>query len=200
MKEYWTKRYEEERTGWDIGYPSTPIKEYLDQLEDKSSKILFPGAGNGYEVEYAFRQGFKNIFILDISPLPLEAFKKRNPSFPTQQVILDNFFDHHGQYDLIIEQTFFCSFPPTKELRTQYARTMHTLIKPKGKLVGIYFKMPLTGDMNKRPFGGNQKEYESYLIPYFTILQFNDCYNSITPRAGNELFGIFERKPNQIEG
>ena len=49
MKEeqsYWTKRYQEESTGWDIGYPSTPLKEYIDQLEDKSISILIPGAGN----------------------------------------------------------------------------------------------------------------------------------------------------------
>ena len=32
---YWTLRYQEDRTGWDIGSPSTPIKSYIDQLEQK---------------------------------------------------------------------------------------------------------------------------------------------------------------------
>jgi len=41
---YWTERYDEDRTGWDIGYPSTPIKSYIDQLDDKALKILIPGA------------------------------------------------------------------------------------------------------------------------------------------------------------
>ncbi|MFS4468005.1 hypothetical protein [Maribacter sp. 2210JD10-5] len=45
---YWTKRYHEEETGWDIGYPSTPLKAYIDQLEDKMISILIPGAGNAY--------------------------------------------------------------------------------------------------------------------------------------------------------
>ena len=52
QKEYWINRYKEERTGWDIGYPSTPLKEYIDQLQDKNLRILIPGAGNGYEAEY----------------------------------------------------------------------------------------------------------------------------------------------------
>lgn len=51
---YWTTRYKEKKTGWDIGYPSTPIKAYADQLTDKQLKILIPGAGNAYEAEYFF--------------------------------------------------------------------------------------------------------------------------------------------------
>jgi len=63
---YWSKRYEENQTGWDIGYPSTPIKTYVDQLENKDLKILIPGAGNAYEAEYLWQQGFKNVHVLDI--------------------------------------------------------------------------------------------------------------------------------------
>ena len=38
-KEYWSQRYKDAQTGWDIGSPSTPIKEYIDQLTDKISKF-----------------------------------------------------------------------------------------------------------------------------------------------------------------
>ena len=50
--EYWEERYRAGTTGWDIGSPSTPLKEYIDQLQDPSKKILIPGAGNAYEAEY----------------------------------------------------------------------------------------------------------------------------------------------------
>ena len=79
---YWTNRYKEKLTGWDIGYPSTPIKTYIDQLKDKNLKILIPGAGNGYEAEYIYKNDFENIYVLDISELPLSSFKQRNPEFP----------------------------------------------------------------------------------------------------------------------
>jgi len=178
--------------GWDIGYPSTPLKNYFDQIQDKRVKILIPGAGNSYEAEYLYHQGFTQVHILDISSLPLANFRHRNPDFPSNQIIQGDFFLHKGTYDLIIEQTFFCSFPPTKELRNAYAIQMSKLIRKGGKLVGVWFNTPLTGDMEKRPFGGNRKEYLSYLSPYFNIKTFDECYNSILPRKGKELFGIFE--------
>lgn len=192
--EFWSKRYEEGRTGWDIGFPSTPLKMYIDQLENKDLKILIPGAGNAYEAEYLFAQGFKNVFVLDISKAPLEAFQKRNPDFPSGQLLLGNFFEHEEKYDLIFEQTFFCSFPPLKNNRILYAETMARLLFPKGKLVGVWFDIPLTGDLVKRPFGGTREEYLSYLSFHFEIVVFEKCHNSIEPRKGSELFGIFQKK------
>ncbi|WP_299384051.1 methyltransferase domain-containing protein [uncultured Lacinutrix sp.] len=188
-KNYWTQRYKEDKTGWDIGYPSTPLKTYFDQLENKELKILIPGAGNAYEAEYLFSNGFKNVFILDISEVPLLAFKKRNPDFPEAQLIQADFFTHNKTYDLIIEQTFFCSFPPLEESRKTYAKQMSKLLNTNGKLAGLWFDIPLTGDLEKRPFGGDKALYLSYLEPYFKVKTFETCYNSISNR--NELFGIF---------
>jgi len=59
MSNYWENRYQNQQTGWDIGEISSPLKAYIDQLEDKSIKILIPGAGNAYEAEYLFLNGFK---------------------------------------------------------------------------------------------------------------------------------------------
>lgn len=190
---YWTQRYNEQQTGWDIGYPSTPIKEYVDQLTDKSIHILIPGAGNAYEAEYMWKLGFQNVHILDISDVPLKAFKKRNPNFPKHHMHQANFFEFKGQFDLIIEQTFFCSFLPTDKNRNKYVRQISTLLKPKGKLVGVWFDIPLINDSNKRPFGGNKQLYIKYLSKFFKTVTFDRCYNSILPRQGNELFGIFEK-------
>jgi len=44
--QYWSQRYLNKNIGWDIGYPSTPLKTYFDQLEDTSIEILIPGAGD----------------------------------------------------------------------------------------------------------------------------------------------------------
>ena len=193
-KTYWSQRYEAGTTGWNIGYPSTPIKEYADQLTDKNLKILIPGAGNAYEAEYLFDIGFKNVHVLDVAEIPLTEFKKRNPHFPEAQVMHENFFAHEGSYDLILEQTFFCSIVPTDANRSAYFKQMHRLLEPGGILAGLWFDFPLTDDMGKRPFGGNKELYLGYLEPYFTVRTFARCYNSIPPRKGNELFGIFERK------
>ncbi len=195
IEKYWTNRYKDESTGWDIGYPSEPLKAYIDQLTDKNIRILIPGAGNAYEAEYLYAQGFTNVFVMDISPIPLQNFMARNPDFPKEQLIEANFFEHKATYDLIIEQTFFCSFEPTKKNRNNYAKHCAALLNLKGKLVGVWFDIPLIeGNMDKRPFGGRKEEYLAYLLPYFTLKVFETCYNSIAPRAGQELFGIFLKK------
>jgi len=48
-KEFWEKKYSNDETGWDIGYASTPLTNYFDQLTNKDLKILIPGGGNSYE-------------------------------------------------------------------------------------------------------------------------------------------------------
>lgn len=184
-KEFWDNRYRTNETGWDIGYISTPLKHYIDQLEDKSTRILIPGGGNAYEAEYLWQQGYKNTFLLDIAPLPLENFRKRVPFFPKEQLLCEDFFQHKGEYNLILEQTFFCAIDPT--LRKSYAKQMHELLKPGGKLVGLLFDdNKLNND--KPPFGGTKEEYIGYFEPYFQLKVFETAYNSITPRMARELF------------
>lgn len=189
-KDFWEKRWENKETGWDAGAITTPLKEYFDQLKDKNISILIPGCGNAYEAEYLFNNGFKNTFIIDIAAQALESFAKRVPNFPASHLICDDFFKHEGQYDLIVEQTFFCALYPS--LRNSYAKKMHELLKPGAKLVGLLFSIPL--NETHPPFGGNKAEYETYFSPYFKFRHFDTCYNSIKPRANNELFVLFEKQ------
>jgi thiopurine S-methyltransferase len=189
-KEYWDDKYAQNTTGWDIGYVSTPLKEYIDQLKNKNTKILIPGAGNGHEVEYLFTKGFTNIHVIDIALQPLQNLKARIPSFPEGHLIHMDFFDlKSSDYDLILEQTFFCALDPS--FREAYASKMHELLGPNGKLAGLLFDFPLTED--GPPFGGSAAEYRALFGQYFTIKVLERSYNSIKPRKGNELFFIFEK-------
>ena len=189
-KEYWDEKYAENKTGWNIGYISTPIKNYIDQLTDTSLKILIPGAGNSYEAEYLWNKGFKNLFILDISKQPLINFKKRVTGFPDTHLIHKDFFETEGTFDLIIEQTFFCALDP--KLRRNYAIKMFDLLSNKGKLVGLLFDFELT--VEGPPFGGDKEEYITYFKDLFKIKILERSYNSIKPRMNRELFFIFEKK------
>jgi len=137
---YWELRYQQDDTGWDMKKISPPLKAYIDQLDSKELKILIPGAGNAYEAEYMFNKGFKNVYVIDIAQSPLNSLQKRVPDFPEHQLLHLNFFDVKQQFDLIIEQTFFCALPPNK--RANYAQKMHQLLKPKGVLAGLFLISP----------------------------------------------------------
>ena len=189
-KNYWEERYLKGEIGWNVGYITTPIKEYIDQLTDNNIKILIPGAGNGYEFEYLIYKGFKNSFVVDYAEIPLENIKKRIPDLDNNQIINADFFELEGKYDLIIEQTFFCALNP--ELRIEYVKKMKSLLNPKGKIVGLLFQFPLTTE--GPPFGGSIEEYTAIFGNDFTINTMETASNSIKARAGKELFIIFEKK------
>jgi SAM-dependent methyltransferase len=185
-QEYWSGRYTKKETGWDIGYVSTPLKEYFDQLSNKNSSILIPGAGNAYEAEYLHQAGFSNVFLLDIAEEPLRAFKERVPDFDPAHCLQEDFFEHTKQYDHIVEQTFFCALDPA--LRKAYVDNMCSLLKPGGKLCGLLFNVSF--EKEGPPFGGNEQEYRELFKTKFHFKKLERAYNSIPPRAGTELFFV----------
>lgn len=189
-KVFWENKYKTNKIGWDLGVISPPLKTYFNQLDNKELKILIPGGGNSYEAEYLFNNGFKNIYVVDLAKSALDNIKMRVPSFPEHQLIHANFFDLENQFDLIVEQTFFCAINP--ELRQKYANKMDSLLHKKGKLVGLLFDAKLNED--HPPFGGNIQEYLSYFEPYFSIEIMENCYNSYHNRQGMELFIKFIKK------
>ncbi|MEQ8546676.1 MAG: methyltransferase domain-containing protein [Cyclobacteriaceae bacterium] len=187
-RKYWQARYENQQIGWDIGYASTPIKTYIDQIEDKKLAVLIPGAGNAYEAAYFAEHGFDNVTVLDISEAAIAAAESRIGDKVSYDCI--DFFDHEGTYDLIIEQTFFCALDP--ELRPAYVDQMAQLLKEEGKLVGLLWDAPMNAD--HPPFGGDQEEYEALFKEKFHIKIMKMAYNSIPPRKGREVFVKFGKK------
>jgi hypothetical protein len=181
--QFWEQRYQENNTGWDIGYASTPIVDYLKTLKNKELKILIPGCGNGYEAEWAHHNGFLNVHVLDYAASAIANFKTRYPHFNPTHLHQQDFFEHQHTYDIIIEQTFFCAIDPS--LRKKYALKMHELLNDNGLLVGVLFDTEFVGGP---PFGGNKEEYTSYFSSLFEFIRFEKCRNSIIARAGNELF------------
>lgn len=188
-KKYWENRYEKEETAWDAGSITTPLKEYIDQIENKELKIVIPGARNGYEFDYFVEQGFKNVTVIDIAEQPIKNLKKRNPKY-IDNFIQADFFDLTEKFDLVLEQTFFCALNP--ELRYDYVTKMHSILNENGKIAGLLFDFPLT-EVGP-PFGGSEQEYLSLFSEKFIVKKLEKAYNSIKPRKDKELFFIFEKK------
>lgn len=182
---YWNNRYATNDASWDTGSVTPPLKGYIDQLTDKNISILIPGCGNSYEAAYLLQNGFTNITLVDISKVLCKKIEEDFNTYLSKglQIICDDFFKHKGQYDLILEQTFFCAVEPS--LRQDYVTKIYELLKPGGKLAGVLFNRSFESGP---PFGGNEAEYRKLFEPFFTIQIMEPCSNSIKPRAGAELF------------
>ncbi len=187
-EQYWSRRYRQQETGWDIGEASTPLREYISQLTDKEARVLIPGCGNAHEAEWLVKEGFSNITLLDISSVLVAQLQQRFKGMPVR-VILQDFFEHKGEYDLILEQTFFCALNPVH--RQDYVRKMTELLRPGGILAGVLFDRDFEGGP---PFGGNKQEYETLFRESFQLVKMEPCFNSIPSRRGTEVFFI-ARKP-----
>lgn len=180
---YWNAQWESNKTGWDIGYPAPSIVQYMDLWSDKNSAILIPGCGNAYEAEYLLENGFQDITLMDIAPEAVSRLQQKFKNHPQVKVVLGDFFEHEGLYDLIIEQTFLSALPPY--LRPKYAWKMHHLLKDSGRVIGLLFNRHF--DVSP-PFGGSVAEYETLFHGSFTWDTFDTAPDSIPERKDMEVF------------
>jgi SAM-dependent methyltransferase len=183
---YWDNRYKNNETGWDIGFPAPVLKDYIDQLSDKSMSILIPGCGNAYEAEYLLAQGFSDVTLIDIVPsVTANLEKKFAPDIGKRiRIVTGDFFKHDGKYNLILEQTFLSALDPS--LWPQYVDKMHSLLIKEGHLTGVLFSRVF--DEEGPPYGGTFEEYKKMFRNKFLIKSLEPCYNSIERRRGSELF------------
>ncbi len=190
--QYWNNRHQTGNTPWNLNMPSPPLIAYIDQLKEKNMAVLIPGAGHAHEAKYLADHNFKDITICDISQAAIDKLKNDLIAYPEIKYICSDFFDLTGQYDLILEQTFFCALDP--KMRTAYVDKMKELLKPEGTLAGVLFASEF--QQPGPPFGGNINEYKSLFSQKLHMHRIEICYNSATPRKDNELFFICKKIPS----
>lgn len=191
---YWNRRWQNAETGWDMGQASPPITAYVQQYKNKNAKVLIPGCGSAYEAMFMAQRGFTDITLLDIAPAAVEKMRADFKDISAVNIRCEDFFEHNGSYDLILEQTFFCAIPVTR--RAEYAKKAASLLVTGGRLAGLLFNRDF--GQPHPPFGGSLLEYRRGFEPHFEIKTMDECYNSIAPRAGSELFVELIKKDNAI--
>lgn len=90
---FWNSKYENNLTGWDLGMVSPPIKEYIDQIENKDLRILIPGAGNAYEAKYLVENGFTSVTVIDIAPRLIQKLEEEYKDNSAIQLIHGDFLN-----------------------------------------------------------------------------------------------------------
>ena len=181
-------------------------------------RILVPGAGRGHDARALAKAGF-GVTGIDaaesavrqasalarsdkIGPLSeksrppgsgwrLERKPRRSLKLEQIEFIQADFFDLpsslRGPYDWIFEHTFFCAFDPA--LRDRYIETAADLLKPSGRLLGIFFNIqPESGP----PFGATRQELIDRFTPRFNLI-FDAVPRSLPNREGKELLMLWER-------
>jgi pyrimidine operon attenuation protein/uracil phosphoribosyltransferase len=187
--QYWEQRYVDKSTAWDLGEASPPLKRFIDQIMDKNARILIPGAGSAHEAKYLLSKGFKDVTVLDYAPTPMDTLKKETRDVRLK-IVQEDFFEHVGSYDIILEQTFFCALE--SRFRESYPKKIYELLNKSGSLMGVLFNFK--AERSEPPYGGSTQEYKSLFQDRFVIEQLEPCNYSDSSRAGKELLIHFRKK------
>ncbi|MFZ9754711.1 MAG: methyltransferase domain-containing protein [Bacteroidia bacterium] len=190
-QEFWNGKYQVGETAWDLNGPSPALVKAFAKWQNKEARILIPGCGSAWETDALLEMGFTHITLIDIAPDLVAQLKTKYADRADRVTVLEgDFFQLEGQFDVVVEQTFFCALPPL--LRSAYVRKMYHLLASKGEIVGLLFNRDFEQD--GPPYGGTAEEYKGLFEPYFHLLTMENSVDSHPKRLGTELFITFEKK------
>jgi thiopurine S-methyltransferase len=178
--EFWDVRYASGETPWDFHGVPAALKAFLKTSQP--GNVLIPGCGAAYEVR-AFHKADWTVTAIDFSPVAVERARTELGTL-SGCVVEDDFFTHDcggKHFDVIYERTFLCALPPT--LWPAYINRMAELLRPSGKLVGIF----LYGEENDPPpYPLSSEEARDLFKKKFSLVKSSPVSDSLPMFAGNE--------------
>ena len=192
--EFWEACYETEMDNWDLGGP-TPVFERIAS-EIPKGRICVIGCGRGYDAVTFAKAGFE-VTAIDFSQTAVLASRENARKKEVEMTVLrEDFFDLpdelHGQFDYIMEYTCFCAISP--ERRFEYDRVIWQLLKPGGKLLGLFFPLDKDVEEGGPPWGVNISELHKLFSLHWDLESEEMPKESIEPRADREVLMIWKKK------
>jgi SAM-dependent methyltransferase len=188
----WEQRYQNQNTPWDLQQAAPPLVDWYNQTQPTPGLSAVLGCGKGYDAVWLAQQGFE-VVGFDFAPAAIAQAQNlaaiAQVSVDWQQRDIFQLEEYAQKFDYVIEHTCFCAIAP--EQRPEYVQVVGQLLKPKGKLVAIFFTHQRPGGP---PYGTTKAEIESLFAQKFKIMQFKPITNSIARRKGEEHLAILEIK------
>ncbi|MCO6496722.1 MAG: methyltransferase domain-containing protein [Chitinophagaceae bacterium] len=189
-EEFWDYCYIHGMAGWDIKQLSPAVRNYLDTITDPHAAILSPACGRAYEADYLLGKGFDNITLIDISSVLVNELKATFAGKPVR-ILHEDFYSHQGQYDLILEQAFFCTVAPAD--RDRFIAHVYEMLLPGGRYAGLFFNERV-GSRNDPPYTLDIDGYRDLFSDRFEIKRLEPCLDSIESRKEKEIIFEFVKK------
>ncbi|MEX1117710.1 MAG: methyltransferase domain-containing protein [Terrimicrobiaceae bacterium] len=190
---FWQARYEAGEAHWDKGAAAPPLLEYLES-QPVAGRVLVPGCGSGHDVRTLAAQGAE-VVGMDFAPGAIAA-ANTHPNHENTQFVLGDFLNldpkFYGTFDWIFEHTCFCAIDPKR--RPDYLRSCLQALKPRGKLLAVFYINPDQDEPDHPPFRSSPEELDQWFLPHFEILHQQVPTQSYEGREGRELLRVFQRK------
>ena len=139
--QFWEDIYLDDDAGWDLGGVTPVFDDIADQLS--RGKVCIVGCGKGYDAVMFAQKGFE-VTAVDFAPSAVIALETMsNKENVNVQILQSNIFvltpKYDSVFDYVIEQTCFCAVNP--ERRQEYERLVYKILKPGGKLIGLWYPL-----------------------------------------------------------
>lgn len=191
--EFWEDIYLADDAGWDLGGPTPIFENISENLEP--GKICIVGCGRGYDAVMFARKGFE-VTAVDFAPVAIDAVQQlaKDSNISVNVVMADIFTlgsQHSNAFDYIIEQTCFCAINPGR--RNEYETVMYEILKPGGKIIGLWFPLNKKREEGGPPYGTTIPEVKAIFKGRWKIEKEEIPNLSIDSRKGREKLIIFRK-------
>lgn len=190
--QFWEDIYLADDTGWDLNGPTPVFKHLAESLE--RGRVCIIGCGRGYDAIMFAKKGF-DVTAVDFAPSAIRALQElvKQEMVDVNTVQKDIFSlvpEFQRSFDYVVEQTCFCAIHPKR--RKEYEVLVKAILKPDGKLIGLWFPLDKLLDEGGPPYGTNINEVKSIFNIGWKIEKEEFPDLSIEPRKGREKLIIFK--------
>ena len=192
---YWDVQY---RTGappaWDLGVPAPGLLGWLAEHPGRSGRALVPGCGAGHDAVALAKAGL-TVTAADFAANAIEATGERAAAagVRVEAVPIDVLAppaSWANAFDWVFEHTCYCAIAPWR--RDAYIQAMAKVLKPGGKLVGVFFTH---GEAGGPPYNTTVAELRTRFAAHFDLELLEPLSASVERRAGREHMAVYRRKP-----
>ena len=178
---FWNQRYASGETPWTFqGIPAT-LRSFVRRTRTRGT-VLVPGCGTDHEVLHFFRTAGFEVTAIDFSTVAVGQIKKALGNFDGKIIRGDFFkFDLQNRFDLIYERTFLCALHPRRW--PNYAKRVARLLRPRGRLVGIFF---YGTEPDPPPYPLSEARAAEIFSKYFRLIRDVKVSDSVAMFAGTE--------------
>ena len=208
---YWSQRYQEANTPWDLAGPTPELARRLDRLpllamqtspqESATAResprptpavppqVLIPGCGTGYDGVLLAQAGHR-VTAIDFAPEAIARCQQLAEAAGVGDCVEPHVLDlfelppsWDQRFDWIWEYTCYCAIPPQR--RDDYAAVAARVLKPGGVLCGLFF--PTDGRPGGPPFAVDLGEtVERFAHHGFVLVEREVPEHSHPKRRGHE--------------
>ena len=191
--QFWEDIYLKDDAGWDLNGVTPIFDSLLDELNP--GKVCIIGCGRGYDAVLFAQKGFE-VTAVDFAPSGINSVNSlAKKTGVIVHTIQDDIFsltpEYANTFDFIIEQTCFCAIHPTR--RNEYGKLVKSILKPGGKLIGLWFPLDKKIDEGGPPWGTTIEDVKSIFNSGWSIEKEEFPSLSITPRKGREKLIVFKK-------